>query len=385
MNTNYLKVNKSVFLRIFSIAIIAGGLVGCQSSAPTEALDEHDHDEHFFHVNEAQMTLAGIEVGYPEWRTIENAITSNGMVDVPPGSLADISAPLGGFVRKANLYEGAFVKKGATLIALEHPEYIRMQQEYLEVKAQWEFADKDYGRQYKLLSGRAAAEKAIDEAKSNRDMLAARMAGLAGQLRIAGINPNEISTQQLQSQVYLKAPFDGYISMVNVNLGKQVGPEDVLYQMVNPKHLHLELQVFPEDVHLVREGQKLLYQLQGDANWHSGHVVLVSKTVNPELRTIRVHAHPDDESAVLKPGTFVRAKIAVVADSVYCLPEGAFREENGQMMIFVKEGDGFQGIPVETGLRGNGYIEIKKMNHKGPFITQGAYYLAEVDEEDHDH
>jgi cobalt-zinc-cadmium efflux system membrane fusion protein len=360
-------------------------MISCGPHADDDDDDDHDHDEYFFHVSEAQMALAGIELGEPAFRTIQSTITVNGVVEVPPGSLADISAPLGGFVRRAEYYEGAFVKKGTVLVTLEHPEYIRMQQAYLETQSEWVFADKDFKRAEKLYTGHAAAEKAIDQARSTRDLLAARLAGLAGQLRIAGIDPASISAEKLQPFVYLKAPFDGFITFVGVNLGKQVGPEEVLYQLMNPAHLHLELQAFPGDAALIQVGQTLQYKLQGTTGWSNGHVVLVGQSVNPQTRTVRVHAHPDDHEKRLRPGTFIQARIAISADSVLTLPEEAFRQEEGEWLIFIKEADGFRGIPVETGLRGNGFVEVKNLSQKGPFVVKGAYYLAEVEEDDHDH
>lgn len=356
-------------------------IAGC-SSAPQEAV-QHDHDHDFVKVSSEQLALAGIETGKPELRRISSYITCSGMADVPPESRADISAPLGGIVRKAPHYEGAHVKKGAVLLALAHPNYIQLQQDFLDAESQLDFLQSDKNRQLQLKEGEAASSKRVQEVSSNYSTMKARYDGFYNQLLIAGINPDEVLDKGIQSLVYLRAPFSGIISAEMVSLGKQVGPEDVLYQMYDPTHMHLELQVYPRDLERLEIGQTLRYRLQGGVEWRSGHIVLLGGGVNPEMRTVRVHAHPDEVDGRLRPGAFLQVEIEVEHEEVLALPEKAFEEEEGVHYIFTVRDGGFQRTPIKVGRRSHGYVEILQSIDE-EVVTKGAYYLVEVEEE-HDH
>ncbi|MCH8545854.1 MAG: efflux RND transporter periplasmic adaptor subunit [Cryomorphaceae bacterium] len=369
-------------LFIKSLILSSIFLVSCSGEKQTETEDIHDHD--YFDVNENQKALAGIVIGRPEMRVIGRRLSCSGMVDVPPESRANISAPLGGFVRKAPHYEGAKVKKGEVLIGLVHPDYIRLQQDYLEAKSQLDFLEIDLDRQKTLQEGEAASTKRVQEIKSSYRVIQARVKGLEAQLHLIGIDINELEDLKISEMIYLRAPFTGIISMEAVSLGKQVGPEEVLYQMYDPQHMHIELQVFPRDLELIKEGQKIRFKVQGGTNWHQGHIVQIGGAVHPEMRTIRVHAHPDDESIPLRPGTFVTAEIEVESVEVLSLPETAFQIEEGKYFVFITEGTGFRRIPLRVGKHADGFVELKQAI-EDDVIVEGAYYLVEVDEDDHDH
>lgn len=371
---------KNFAITFLSVMVLAA----CNNAAVVDDQAGHHHTEEITLTPE-QMKLAGIELGMIEERPIMKTITANGMVDVPPESLADISAPLGGFVRKAPHYDGAFVKKGALLVALEHPEYIRIQQEYLDAASQFEMVALEYDRQEKLYKSVAAAEKIFEQTRSSYNSIKARKEGLETTLRIAQINPESVLKNGIQQQVVLRAPFDGYITMVAVNLGKQVGPEEVLYQMVDPTHLHLELQVYPRDLQAIKKGQAIKYRVQGSRTWKSGHVVLTGQSVDPTSRTVRIHAHTDAQDADIKPGMFVQAEIAVASANGWSLPSTAFLEEGSKAFVFEKTETGFKKVEVEVLDKGAEYYHIAPLDAKGPFIVKGAYYLVEMEEEGHEH
>jgi membrane fusion protein, heavy metal efflux system len=373
---------------VFSIALLAscssGNDYDYDNDKDKDKDNDHSHDHDFFEVNDNQKKLAGIVTGTPELRVIAKRLSCSGMVDVPPESRADISAPLGGFVRKAPHYEGAKVKKAEILVGLVHPDYIRLQQEYLEAKSQLDFLEIDLDRQKALREGEAASTKRVQEIKALYNSTQARVMGLEAQLRLMGIDLNQLKDMNISEMIYLRAPFSGIISMESVSLGKQVGPEEVLYQMYDPNHMHIELQVFPRDLESVREGQKMRFKVQGGATWHQGQIVQIGGAVHPEMRTIRVHAHPTDESIPLRPGTFVTAEIEIESEEVMSLPETAFQIEEGKYFAFVVEKDGLRRIPVRVGSHADGFVELKQRIDQ-QVVIEGAYYLIEVDESDHDH
>ncbi len=58
------------------------------------------------------------------------------MIDVPPENRAVINATMGGYIKTTPLLIGDNVRKGQALVTIENPEFVRLQQEYMEVNEQ---------------------------------------------------------------------------------------------------------------------------------------------------------------------------------------------------------------------------------------------------------
>ena len=65
-----------------------------------------------------------------------NTVSFNGVIVSAPQSEATIAVTMGGIVRQANLVPGQFVQKGSLIATLKNPDFITLQQNYLEALAQ---------------------------------------------------------------------------------------------------------------------------------------------------------------------------------------------------------------------------------------------------------
>ncbi|MFY8037216.1 MAG: efflux transporter periplasmic adaptor subunit, partial [Cyclobacteriaceae bacterium] len=94
-------------------------LVGC-SSSDKPAADAATHEGNVVTLSEEQFKLLDIKLGSPEKMIMSGVINANGMLDVPPQNMVTISAPLGGFVKSTDILQGMRVKKGQTIVVMEH-------------------------------------------------------------------------------------------------------------------------------------------------------------------------------------------------------------------------------------------------------------------------
>jgi hypothetical protein len=105
-----------------------------------------------------------------------------------------ISAPLGGFVKSTDLLQGMHVNKGQVVVVMEHPDYIQLQQDYLENKNQLEFLDQEYQRQLALSKENVNALKAVQQSKAAYLGTLAKVEGLRAKLKLININPKDIES-----------------------------------------------------------------------------------------------------------------------------------------------------------------------------------------------
>jgi len=336
-------------------------------------------------LNDEQFKSIGVQLGSAEARSLSGNIKANGMLDVPPQNLVSISAPLGGFVKSTELLQGMHVKKGQIIVTLEHPDYIQLQQDYLDNKSQLEFLEQEYNRQLDLSKENVNALKSLQQAKSNYLGTRARVEGLKAKLKLVNINPAEIENGEIKNSVGIYSPIDGFVAQVNVNLGMHVNPTDMMFRIVDTDHLHAEAQVFEKDIPKLKIGQVARIRLTNETKERLAKVYLIGKEITPE-RTVRVHCHLEGEDSNLIPNTYFSAIIETGSNSVLALPESAIANFEGKHFLFV-ESDAtkhiYRLLEITTGASDNGFVEISLNGNsledlKSKIVIKGTFELLNM-------
>jgi cobalt-zinc-cadmium efflux system membrane fusion protein len=369
------------------------------------AKSEHAGDGSTVELSLTQYQSAGIELGTVQSRNLNYLIRANGLLDVPPQNSFSISAPMGGFVRATPLLEGMKVKKGQLLATLQNPDFVQLQQDYLDNKSKLTFAWQEYQRQRELSRENVSALKTFQQTTADYHSLQAVVAGLEEKLRVLGIRPQTLDNGRLGSQIHLYAPISGYVTTVNVNLGKYVNPTDVLFELTDTEHIHVELTIYEKDLGRIRVGQPVRFSLTTEpGKEYRAKVYLINRKIS-EDRTVRVHCHLEKEDAGFVPNTYVTAQIETTAEQLPVLPDQAIVSSEGKDYVFVEteetgketHADGgrhFRRIEVGKGISDNGYTHVRfppSFDLKTPVVLKGAYTLLSVlqnasgEEEGHAH
>jgi membrane fusion protein, heavy metal efflux system len=333
-------------------------------------------------LSEEQFKSLGIELGSPQMRSISGSVKANGMLDVPPQNLVTISAPLGGFVKNTELLQGMKVKKGQTIVVMEHPDYIQLQEDYLTTKNQLEFLELEYQRQEELAKENVNAAKALQQAKSNYFGAKAKVQGLKAKLKLININPQDIEAGEIKNTISIPSPISGFVTQVNVNIGMHVNPTEVMFKIVDTEHLHAEAQVFEKDITQLKIGQLVRIYLSNENRERLAKVFLIGKEITPE-RTVRVHCHLEEEDITLIPGQYFKALIETDPHQVATLPTEAIVDFDNKQFVFVEQEAGkrnFEMVEVQTKKSESGFtevdlptsIEAKKIVLKGTYALLGV-------------
>ena len=335
----------------------------------------------YVELTEAQYRTAGVETGGFSVRKLSGTVAANGVIDIPPQNLVSISAPLGGFVRKSELLQGMKVQKGEVLAVIENSDFIPIQQDYLETRSKLEYAEQEYQRQSELSKENINAQKALQQSASEMKMLRARLAGLKERVRTAGVDLAGLEKGNITSIASIRSPISGSVTVVNVNLGKYVNPTDVMFEIVDTDHLHVELSVFEQDIPKVKLGQLVRFRVSNNPTQEAlAKVYLINQKINDD-RTVRVHCHLENEDHSLLPQNFVKAVIETGANPVNALPDEAIVDFEGKSYVFIKDPKGersFEMLEITKGISENGFTEVKMptANTESPqFVLKGAYAL----------
>ncbi|WP_395626518.1 efflux RND transporter periplasmic adaptor subunit [Daejeonella sp.] len=365
---------KNIFIITFALLITACGS-GTEKETSTEAING---TENIVILNKKQLTAAKLSIGKLEEKIIGSFITANGTIDVPPQNMISVSVPLGGYLKSTKLLPGSQIRKGDIIAIMEDQQYIQMQQDYLITKAKLAYSKSEFERQRELNSSKASSDKVFQQIQMEYNTLRITLNSLEQKLKMINIKPESITENNISSTIKIYSPINGFVSNVFVNIGKFVNPSDVLFELIDPSSIHLNLKIFEKDLNKLAIGQKLIaYSNNDPTKKYAAEINLISKELSAE-RLAEVHCHFENANKNLVPGMYMNAEIQLKNDSKLAISEDAIVNfENSDYVFVQKSNNTFEMTPVKIGTLENGFIEvINAENFKGKqLVTKGAYTL----------
>lgn len=430
-----MKTNIKLIIGIVTIAVL---MSACGSSPKgKEEHGEHEEVGHGGHeeeghgeegivsLTEQQMDAIGLKIVQIEKRTLNIAVTASGTLELAPQDKADVSPVIGGIVKTVNVFEGDKVRKGQVLATLEHPDFIQLQQDYINTVNSLEYLEKEYERQKKLYEEKVGSGKDFQKTSADYFNSKSNAEALKAKLNMIGINSSEVAKGKIYPAINLSAPISGTVSLVETNVGSYIAPLTKVFEIVNNEKIHADLMVFEKDMDKVKVGQKIYFSTTSVPDKElEATIFAISPAFEQNPKAVHVHANILTKNTALVPGSYIKGKIIANDIETDVLPEHAIVTEEGKTYIFVKkegkdhdhghekeeqnseehahESDkdehhegheegkwGFEMVEVITGATSNGYTEIKLLKSlpkNAQIAGNGAYYiLAEMGKGETEH
>lgn len=305
-----------------------------------------------------QAANAHIVVSKAIRRELTTGLRANGMVHVPPQYAYSVTAPFGGIVRTTSVLPGSHVTKGETIVVLESPEFITLQQDYLTTIAMLEASEAELIRQSRLAKDSVNARKKLEAASANTRSMRVQRKALAEKLALINIDVKKLDENSLSRSVRVPAPISGYVTKVNINAGTYIAPNNPIMEIVNTDHMHIELTIFERDVLKLRIDQHVTVSFTDAPNIkRDAHIHLIGKDVAAD-RTISVHAHLNKPDPTLIPGTTLTAVIDAEPRTSWVVPEDAVVSFEGKYFVFTGSPTTCIRREVNVGITQDGITEI---------------------------
>jgi cobalt-zinc-cadmium efflux system membrane fusion protein len=324
-----------------------------------------------------QISLAGIISGKLEKKVLSDVLSCNGYVMVPPRGQVTVSLPVESYVREIHFSWGEKIDKGDLLAIVEHPDFLKLQQDFIETGNNLVLLKEDLDRQEVLARENAASQKSLMTARTHYENTLAIHTSLRGQLSLLGLDPASINVNSFQSRLKIYAPITGYVVKHNIKIGLLMHPGDPIVELVDISRLNLHLVVYGKDINRVREGQLVEFTTEAQDKIYHGVVHAKGKAIDQDNRSVDVHVRITDPDGNLLSGMYVKAQVLIGSNEVYAIPESGVISEDGQTYIFINQGKEFRKTAIKTGLRKDGFIEILSPEEvlSENIILSGAYYL----------
>ena len=265
-------------------------LLGCKNT-PSESGNDQEVSDSVITLSKEQFESATMSLGSLEEKSFLTTIQATGIIDVPPQNRAVVSGFVGGYIKDTPLLIGDVVKKGQVLVSIENPEFVTLQQNYLEASQQLNFKKIEYERQNQLLTENIISKKKFLQAESEYKTTQTNYNGLKQKLRMLNFSPAKVESGSISSISYIYAPISGSITKMNVTKGMYVSPANEILEIIDNDHIHLELRVFEKDIMKLKKGQRIQFTLPEASSEIFEATVHLIGTNMEDNRTILVHGH----------------------------------------------------------------------------------------------
>ena len=323
--------------KVLALVLGALALSACHKPPPKQA--------------EADQARA-VRVVRVESRPIAGAVSASG--DLVPRQEAAVLPEVSGYrVARVLADVGQWVKAGQTLVRLDGA---LLEAQVAQARAQAAQAD-DQARRVAGLEGQGVLS---DEQIAQRRF----------QAQAANAGLKNLLTQQRKLAV--TAPVSGLILEKTVRPGDlSAGGATPWFRIARDGEIELSAELGEGDLARIRVGQAATVTLPSGGT-AQGRVRLVSPQIDPQTKLGEVRILLPGRSDI-RAGGFGRAVFDAVSGNVPAVPETAIRyDADGASVVTVGANNRVKRVPIQTGERGGGYVQLTKGPPVGSVIVQNA-------------
>jgi membrane fusion protein (multidrug efflux system) len=289
---------------------------------------------------------------------------------------AQIAAEVTGRVTEILVEEGVSVGAGEPVLTID-PERRQLERDSArarveEARAQLRDQERAYARVAELRERGVASEAQRDQAETGQKLARSRLAAAESELGVL---------ERSLRDARVRAPFAGFVAERFVSRGEYVAPGQKLFELVALDPIEVEFHLPEVDSGRVAAGQIVDVRVAPfpDESF-DGQVSVVSPTIDPRSRTLRVKAQLANPEGRLRPGLFARIDlgVAIRPDVPMVLEEAVQRRAEGSIVFRALDGSRVERVAVETGVHHAGYVEVKAGLRPGDLVvSRGGDRLAE--------
>jgi membrane fusion protein, multidrug efflux system len=296
----------------------------------------------------AAMSVSTVEAYVVKTSLLSEDVTASGTL--MPAEETELHPESSGRVVQIYLPEGKAVKKGELLLKIFDED---LKTQVKKVETQLKQAEITEQRLAELLKVKGVSQQEYD-------LAALQVQTLRSEIELLNINI---------AKTELRAPFDGIIGLRRISVGAYVTPASVITSIRSASALKLDFSVPEKYSQLLRSGQKLSFQVEGNPEIYQATVQATEQRIDADTRNLSVRAQVA-KSGNLLPGAFAEVKLAVGNNSkAILIPTPAIIPQARDKKVILSRNGKATFVTVKTGLRQSGMVEVTEGLNAGDTIA----------------
>jgi membrane fusion protein (multidrug efflux system) len=273
----------------------------------------------------------------------------------------DILAKVSGQVMKLLAEEGIKVKRGDLLAKLDEAE---LQIEFMKTKVSMETDESMLERARNMLEKNLIAEENYETTRLQYESSKAA---------------HEAARIQME-YTYIRSPFNGVITIRNIELGQRVNANQSLFVIADFDPLRAKIYVPEKDIGRIYEGQEAKISIEAEPGIEfTGVVQMVSPVVDPASGTSKVTIDIEDDKGKLKPGMFASVFITTETHkNALIIPKKALILESDLDQVYIYRDGNAHKVNLKIGINSGDNLEVLSGLQEGDqVVTAGQDGLRE--------
>lgn len=304
-------------------------------------------------------------------------IRFSAIMENSPLGRAVVSPKIGGYIKAILAAEGVIVKKGQVLAELENMELIKMQEEFLNVSAEFDFLNLELSRQRELNRNKSISDKTLQETEMRLIQANAKRNALITQFRLLGIASDRITASTISGNFNLLSPIDGIITVVKGEVGAYLNATDVVMEISDKKDLLLVGKIYERDRDKVSIGGVVKYHLNTKSDeLYEAQVISISGKINDD-KSLSIYCRPKDLPIEFTAGMVVNAEFMLPTQPIIAVTENAVVSFDDKNYIFTtNQNNEFIMTEIEIFGKIKGEVQIADTTLMNSiFVKSGAHSL----------
>ena len=289
---------------------------------------------------------------------------------------AQIAAEVGGRVTEILIDEGSPAEQGAAVLTID-PERRALERDSARARVTESHAalveqEREYQRIKELHQRGVASQTQLDQTETKLKLARSRRSATEAELGM--------QTRALADSI-VKAPFSGLIADRLVSRGEFVAPGQKLFELVSLDPIEVEFHLTEVDSSRVKVGNDVAVRVAPFPDeTFSATVTIVSPTIDPRTRTLRVKAQLDNADGRLRPGLFARVDLGIAKrEGVPMIAEEAVLQRADGAVVFRAIAESrVERRVIEVGEHHDGMVEVVRGLSPGDLVVlRGQAGLAD--------
>lgn len=363
-------------IQTISTLLIAGLITACSGSQA-----ENELTSDLLEITSDQFQFNQMELGAVDTHTFESVVKCKGLIIPLKEGLAQVSAPVGGTIKRLYQSNGDYVSKGAPLIEIGGNDIVDLQKEYAEASAVFKRVESEYLRVKTLYDEDVISQKDYNLIKSEYLSSQARFKGLQLKIDALELSSAKIESGELYSYYTIKSPIQGQVINLKNYTGSNIENKDLIMEIVNPDLIQIELYIFPDNVSGIKVGQRVKIRSSDSRLSSEALIKSIGRVVDKERRSINCYASLRGSGPVdFILNQLVDSEVITGTENFPALPkEAILKSDSGTfVLILIKKEDNkyiFTKKEVKIGIEQNGFVQVVGDGIDGPILTKGGYNL----------
>jgi Cu(I)/Ag(I) efflux system membrane fusion protein len=333
---------------------------------PVFADDDETGPDGTVSIDPVTVQNIGVRTAVAEAGTISREIHTLGRVDYDEQRITRLHPKTQGWIEELRIgTTGEAIDNDEILLSIYSPQLVSSQREFLLALNNLETLGKS-----PFEDVRRGAAELVDTSLER--------------LRLMDVPEHQIQelkeSREVTKLLHIHSPANGIVVNVGIRKGQFVTPQTEMYMIADLSSVWVFVDIFEEELPWVRVGDEAEMRVSAvPGTVLTGKLTYIYPYQESKTRTIKARLEFDNKDLLLKPNMFADVTIhASPRKNVVKVPSEAIVRSGLREQVFVVRAPGkFEPRPVEIGLSGGGFTEIRSGISDGDKVVVSAQFLID--------